>query len=403
MPSYFYKAARKDGSLVEGNLEAASEALAIRDIRNQGLLFLHVEIQGDGSGSVSTIQNVKSLSRNQVLSFTSELAVLLKAGLPIDRALRVLIDMSSGQEVLVVMQDLLATVKSGKALSQALLAHNDLFDDFYVSMARSGEASGDLAGILERLAGQLEKAKEVRSSVVSALIYPAILAVVAVISIFVMLGFVVPQFESLFVDMGQALPLLTQIVINAGDAVRDWGLLITFIGFVAFIFIKKWMMTAEGKRWLDQRMLALPMLGAVVFKYQISRFSRTLGTLLGCGVSLLKALDIAVETVTNSEVKEVFAKLIPEVKHGGRMSKVFMEAGLFSPMLIQMIRVGEESGQLDQMLLELARIYDNEVSAGVKRSLTLLEPILILGMGVVIGVIIVAILLGILSVNDLAG
>lgn len=400
MPNYYYKAARKDGSLIEGHLDSASEDLAARSVRNQGLTLLSIRLQGDISAHKADASS--SLSHNQVLSFTGEFAVLLRAGLPIDRALKVLIDMSDGSAVRVVLENILATVKGGKGLSQALQEHSNLFDEFYVSMIRSGEASGNLADILSRLAAQLERAKEVRASVVSALIYPAILAFIGVASVAVMLGFVVPQFEELFADMGQALPMLTQMVISAGDAIEQWGLLMLLVCVGVFFTARKWLRTPEGKSWYDHKMLTLPVLGAVVFKYEIARFSRTLGTLLGSGVSLLKALNIAVDTVGNSEVKQALLKLSPEVKRGGHISHALAEANLFSPMMIQMVRVGEESGQLDQMLLELARVYDDEVSAGVKRSLTLLEPMLILTMGVMIGIIIVAILMGILSINDLA-
>lgn len=398
MPNYSYKAARKDGSLVEGSLEAATEALAARGVRNQGLLLLSIGSHGvvvaDTSGA--------SLSYKQVLSFTGEFAVLLRAGLPIDRALKVLIDMSADSASRALLEDMLATVKSGKGLSHAMQAHGGMFDEFYISMIRSGEASGNLADILTRLAAQLERAKEVRSNVVSALIYPAILALVAVISVTLMLGFVVPQFEELFADMGQALPVLTQIVVSAGNVIKDWGLLIIVIAIGVVFVARQWLATVEGRDWFDHKMLQFPILGGVVLKYEIARFSRTLGTLLGSGVSLLQALNISVGTVTNGEVKKALVVLAPEVKRGGPISHALAEANLFSPMMIQMIRVGEESGQLDQMLLELARVYDDEVAAGVKRSLTLLEPVLILLMGGMIGVIIVAILMGILSVNDLA-
>jgi len=401
MPSFSYKAARRDGALVQGSLEAATQDLAARELRNQGLVLLSLEL---GSTEQAPRRGLRrsAFGRPQVLSFTSELAVLLRAGLPIDRALKVLIDMSSSEAVREVLEELLATVKGGKGLSQALQARDDLFDEFYVSMVRSGEASGNLAEVLARLSAQLERARQVRSGVVSALIYPAILAVVALISVLVMLGFVVPQFEALFADMGEALPMLTEMVISGGEAIKNNGIWLLLLAGLMIYGIRRWLRTPGGKAWLDHRLLKAPVLGSVVFKYEIARFSRTMGTLLGSGVSLLQSLNIAVHTVGNNDVREALMALAPEVKRGGRISRSLAEAKLFSPMMIQMVRVGEESGQLDEMMLELARVYDDEVSAGVKRSLTLLEPVLILGMGGIIGLIIVAILMGILSVNDLA-
>lgn len=301
-----------------------------------------------------------------------------------------------------VLEGILATVKGGRGLSQALADRPELFDDFYISMVRSGEASGNLASVLARLAAQLEDARKIRSGVVSALIYPAILAVVAVISVLVMLGFVVPQFEALFADMGDALPLLTEVVISGGEAIKSYGIYGLIIGFAIVWYLRRWLRTEPGKAWLDHRVLRLPVFGEIVFKYEVARFSRTMGTLLGSGVSVLKSLDIAVSTVGNGEVRAALDSLSAEVKRGGRISKQLAESGMFSPMMIQMVRVGEESGQLDEMMLELAKVYDDEVASGVKRSLTLLEPVLILGMGGMIGFIIVAILMGILSVNDLA-
>jgi general secretion pathway protein F len=344
----------------------------------------------------------KPPTRDNILSFTSELSVLLRAGLPIDRALKVLIDMSGTPAMTSLQEDLLKTVKGGKGLSQAMQVHEAHFGHFYINMIRSGEASGRLAEVLARLADYLKRAKAVRASVVSALIYPAILAVVALLSIVVMLGFVVPQFEALFADLGDALPLLTQMVVVAGNAIKAYGWIMLAVLIPLVFAVRRWLATADGQVWLDKKLLALPVLGELVFKYEVGRFSRTLGTLLGNGVSLLQSIAIAINTVDNSIVRKAFDGLAPAVKQGGRISTALSEAKIFSPMVVQMVRVGEESGSLDNMMLELAMVYDDEVQAGVKRALTLLEPLLILGMGAVIAIIIIAILMGILSVNDLA-
>ncbi|MCP8899367.1 type II secretion system F family protein [Gilvimarinus xylanilyticus] len=397
MPEFSYKAAKRDGSLAQGVVDAPTEAIAATRIRSQGLVVISVESAAkQGSGGK------KAFGKNQVLSFTSELAVLLRAGLPIDRALKVLIDMAATSAARQVYEDILATVKGGKGFSVALAEKPELFDEFYVSMIRSGEASGNLAAVLGRLAAQLENAKQVRSSVVSALIYPAILAVVSVLSVLVMLGFVVPQFEALFADMGESLPLVTELVIAGGEAIKNNGIYLVLLAGLAVYFVRRWLRNPQGKTWLDTKLLKLPVFGSVVVKYQVARFARTLGTLLESGVSVLQAINISVETVSNTVVRESLEGLAPAVKGGGRVSQALQDSGDFSPMVVQMVRVGEESGQLGDMMLELARVYDDEVSAGIKRSLTLLEPLLILGMGGMIGFIIVAILMGILSVNDLA-
>ena len=256
--------------------------------------------------------------------------------------------------------------------------------------------------MLDRLVEHLESAKATRDSVVSAMIYPAILLVVAVLSIVVMLGFVVPQFETLFNDMGDALPAMTKGVIAAAEFIKAWGLLLAIFALLLGVLFQRWASSEAGKTALDKRLLSLPIAGNIAFEYEMAKFARTVGTLLGNGVSLLKAIQIAIDTVGNLPLKEGLDVLPPAVKAGKRMSVALDETGMFTPMVIQMTRVGEESGSLDGMMLELAKVFEDHVASGVKRLLTLLEPVLILTMGAIIAVIIISILMGILSVNDLA-
>jgi len=300
-----------------------------------------------------------------------------------------------------MLQQLLDRLKGGRALSTALEQYPSAFDGFYVSMVRSGEASGRVAQVLAELATYLERSAEVRSTVVSALIYPAILLVVAVISVAVMLGFVVPEFESLFEEMGDGLPLLTEVIVALGHLFERWGWVILFGAAGLWFLISRWTGTPEGKRWLDLRALSLPLVKQVVLKFETARFARTMGTLLSNGVSVLKAASIAEGTVTNGVLRERFAELAPVLKRGGRLAEA-MAPEVFSPMAVQMVTVGEESGSLDAMLVQLATVYEAEVEADTKRALTLLEPILILSMGGIIAVIIMGILMGILSVNSMA-
>jgi general secretion pathway protein F len=400
MASFTYKAVGRDGKTRQGVVEASGQELASRQLRAQGLTLLKLEAGNSLDDPEKAVG--KPPGRQEVLSMTSELAVLLRAGLPLDRALKVLIDMAVQPQMQFLLNDLLKAVKGGKALSIAMQSHEKIFGSFYISMVRSGEASGLLSEVLDRLVEYLENAKANRDSVVSALIYPAILLVVAVLSIVLMLGFVVPQFESLFEDMGEALPLLTQMVLSGADFIKSWGwlLLIAIIG--GGIVFRNWSSTDQGRAALDRRMLGLPLAGGIVFEFEVSKFARTTGTLLGNGVSLLKAISIAIDTVDNRVIRDALQVLPPAVKGGQRMSIALEESKMFTPMVIQMIRVGEESGSLDKMLLELAKVFDDHVQSGVKRGLALLEPILILTMGFIIAVIIIAILMGILSVNNLA-
>ncbi|MCB1844753.1 MAG: type II secretion system F family protein, partial [Halioglobus sp.] len=273
MANFSYRALSQAGKPVDGSITADRIELASRELRAQGLTLLRLEPEsatgreiGGGKGRADA---------SDVLALTRELAVLLRAGLPIDRALKVMIDMAANERLRELMDDLLGSVKSGKGFSQALLAYPREFSTFYVNMVRSGEASGRLDEVLARLSEYLTNAKTVRASVVSALIYPAILLVVAVLSIIAMLGFVVPQFETLFNDMGDALPVLTRGVIAAGDFIARYGWLLLVIMLLAAYLVRGWFRSPEGRAIFDERLLNVPLFGSLVFKYEVAKFART--------------------------------------------------------------------------------------------------------------------------------
>ena len=427
MPAFRYRAVGQTGSIDTGVLTARDLASAQRQLRAQRLTPLSVSptaevaqprasggkeslalpdaetarsLLGKVSNGTRVKKGKKRFDREDVLRFTAEMAVLLNAGLPLDRAMRVQIDSAADGAQKTLLEELLESLKGGKALSAGLEQRPDAFNHFYVNMVRSGEASGHLSDVLRELAAYLERAKTVRASVISALIYPAILAVVAVVSVFVMLGFVVPEFEALFEDMGESLPLLTQAIVGLGDVVSAWGWLLASLSLATVWWARRWSATAKGREWIDLKSLTLPLVGSITLKYEVARFARTMGTLLHNGVAMLRATDIAVGTVGNSLIRASLVELPQIIKRGGRLSQA-LDARVFSPAALQMVRVGEESGSLDRMLLELAQVYESEVEDEVKRALTLLEPALILGMGGIIAIIIMGILMGILSVNTL--
>ncbi|MBN8558844.1 MAG: type II secretion system F family protein, partial [Burkholderiales bacterium] len=343
------------------------------------------------------------VQRADVLAFTSELSIMLRAGLALDNALRVLIEMSAKPSVRQLLEGVLEDVKGGATFSRALAKRGDLFGDFYLNMVRSGEASGQMSQVLERLVAHMERLRALRESVVSATLYPAILLGVALLSLVGMLGFVVPQFERLFKDMGEALPLPTRIVMALGQGFRQHGLLLAIAALVLGWLAWRWLRSPAGRTWWQRRALRLPVVGPLLYKYELTLFARSLGTLLGNGVPLLTALHIATETVGNLELRQPLAKMAPQVKEGARMVRAMEGTGVFEPLAINLVRVGEETGRIGPMMLELSEVLDREVETGIKRALTLLEPILILLLGVLIAAIIVSILLGILSINDLAG
>ncbi|WP_243019798.1 type II secretion system F family protein [Simplicispira sedimenti] len=417
MPEFTWRAASTSGQMVDGRLSAATQALAMKQLREQGLTPLYIEdvlsagalSQATGKGAAQLMAGAPQgragkgpVKQADVLAFTSELAIMLRAGLALDNSLRVLIDMSYKPSVTTLLQGVLDAVKGGTPLSRALAQNKDLFGDFYVNMVRSGEASGQMATVLTRLVEHMERQRALRDSVVSATIYPAILLGVAVLSLVAMLGFVVPQFEKMFMDMGDALPLPTRVIMELGHLFSSYGLPISMGLLVAGASVFRWLKTPAGRHWWQSRLLRLPFMGRLALKYQLTLFSRSLGTLLGNGVPMLAALNIATETVGNTVLQQSLARVVPIVKEGGKVVQAISAAGIFEPLAINLIRVGEETGRVGPMMLELAAILNREVEIGIKRLLTLVEPILILVLGLLIAAIIISILMGILSINDLA-
>lgn len=400
MPSYSYKAVKLDGEVQEGILDAASEADLHRQLQSAGLIPIRTRVAG-GLSTLLTRRKKKGFSAKEVALLTRELATLLEAGLTLDRSLQILIDLSDAEEKTQLLGSLQEAVRGGAVFSDALERHQDVFPKLYVNMVRAGEASGALDAVLSRLADYLEQTQELRETVKSALVYPSILVVVAALSLVVLLMFVVPQFKQLFADLGAALPLPTQIVIGIGDTFRSyWWVLAALIASAAALVARAMQNPRLRYQW-DVRVLRAPLFGDLLWKLETARFSHTLATLLKNGLPLLSALTLSKEVVGNRRVAELLAETAEELKHGKGLAAPMMARDALPKLALQMIKVGEESGSLDAMLGKVAGVYDQESRATVQRMLTLLEPILIIGLGVIIAAIIMSILLAILAANDL--
>jgi general secretion pathway protein F len=292
-------------------------------------------------------------------------------------------------------------VRGGASLSKALESQRGVFSRFFINMIRAGEAGGSLPAVLVRLAEFMERAKAMRATVTSALIYPVILTVVALASVVILLIAVVPKFKPIFEQSGKALPLVTQMVVSAADLLRNyWWAIIIVLTLLAYTVIKRFQDPVARFNW-DRRMLSWPLVGDLAGKIEMARFSRTLGTLLGNGVPLVGALGIVRETMANGWMAEAVGQVARELKEGRGLGRPMMETGRFPMLAVHMIMVGEETGRLDEMLMQVAETYDVEVDQSIKKLLAVLEPAMILIMALMVGAIILSMLTAMLTIYDL--
>lgn len=405
MALFHYKAVSADGESLEGDMEARAQDGVVERLQGMGYIPIRVEpVTAESESNNASFSFLRSgkVSQEEIGVFTREIATLLHAGLPLDRALEILVELSENEKVRRLLMQVRDDVRGGAPLSTAMETQKDVFTRFYLNMVRAGEAGGALGPVLMRITEFMERAKQLKETVKSALIYPSILVLVAASSVMLLLIFVVPQFTLMFEQSGKSLPLPTQIVVAAGDFLRNYWWALALGAACFYILVRQQMRKpAVRYRW-DGFLLRLPLVGDLVAKVEVARFSRSLGTLLGNGVTLLNALFIIKETLGNSVMAEGLNGVATQLKEGLGLGKPMMETRLFPKLAVHMVMVGEETGQLEEMLLRVADVYDSEVQTSVKRMLGLMEPVLILGLGLVIGGIIMSILLAILSVNDLA-
>ena len=404
MALYSYKAVNNLGETEEGVKNAPDQQSLLTELQGQGFIPIKIELATDKTFlGISLGGGAVSLSQKEVLLLTGELATLLDSGLPLDRSLRILIQLTEDNDKLSkLITQVLEKVKGGDSLADALESQTEVFSRFYLNMIRAGEMGGGLGEVLNRLAEYLERSQELKDTVSTALIYPAILLVMSVASLLVMLTFVVPQFTEMFENAGKELPVSTQIVVAIADFLQSywWALLIVVISSISYM--KAQLANPVSKKIWDARFLVMPLFGDILLHMETANLTRTLGTLLGNGVSILSALGIAKETAGNSVMEELLEEAEEQLKQGRSMSDALTESECFPKLAVQMIKMGEETGRLEEMLLRVATIYDKQLRTAIQRMLALLEPALIITLGLMIAGIIVSILLAILSVNDLA-
>ena len=407
MPFYQYKAVNPAGEVQEGVLEASSTSAAVTRIQAMGLIPIRAEeagaakVAGVATPARRPLFARRGISQDDVTVLTRELATLLKAGLPLDRSFEILINLAASPRVAELLSKLRNEVRGGMSLSKALEAQRGVFTRFYVNMIRAGEAGGSLPNVLLRLAEYMERSKALRDNVKASLTYPAFLAVVAVAAVVILLGAVVPRFKPIFASAGNTIPLMTKIVLFAGDAMRNYGwLMLIGMALVAY-FLAIRLREPEARYRFDRRLVTAPGVGDLFAKVEMARFSRTLGTLLGNGVTLVSAIAIVRDTMSNSWLAEAIGGVARELKEGRGLGRPMMETGRFPMLAVHMILVGEETGRLDDMLMQVADTYDREVEVAIRRALALLQPVVIVTMALIIGFIIISILSAMLSVYDI--
>jgi general secretion pathway protein F len=404
MPVFAYKAIDGSGAVVEGRAEAADEASLTAKLEATGILPLSMAPVRAQAGRSSTTAGGLGRRRGpkpgEITTMTRELAILVAAGQPLEQAL---VTLAHGTGPIAALSgQVLARVRAGASLSTALEEQGPVFPRLYVNMVRAGESSGTLDVVLERLAELRERGEKTREMVVSAMLYPAILVVVSLSSVFLLLTFVVPQFETIFKDAGAALPTPTAIVIAIGRFCQDYGWMVG-IGIVAAVIAVRRILALPGPRlaW-DRAMLRLPLIGPLVRILATARFCRTLATLVGNGVDLPSAIALSRDVVSNTAVSAAMETVITGVRQGRGLADPLAEIGIFPPLAVQMLRVGEETGRIDMTSAHVADAYERKLEAAIKRLVTLVEPALIIVLGLAVGGIVMSILLAVISINDLA-
>ncbi|WP_271274560.1 type II secretion system F family protein [Aliamphritea hakodatensis] len=404
MPLFAYRAVTSDGEEKAGTLDSADEFAVAHSLQSQGLIPLSIAKPQQGSDLhrlLNTPVGGTEFSKARLLIFTEQLASLMQAGISLDRALEIMINVSDDPKLQTRIVPIQEGVRRGQALSGVLAEQPGIFSSFYISMIQAAEAYGDLGKGLQNLAAYLTRSQALRDNLLSALIYPIILVVVSVISLLIILVYVVPQFEQLFAGMNKSLPLSTTVVLSVAAGIKEYGLWALAVILPGMVLLRYQLQkTAQRESW-DNLKLRLPLLGRLIQSVETARFCRSLGTLLHGGVPLLSAMGIARQTLTNTQMTHSVDQAAAELKAGKHLTRPLQNTRRFPSLAIQMIQVGEETGQLDVMLIKVADLYDRQVANQTQRLLAVLTPALIVGLGIMIAGIIISILAAIMSINDI--
>jgi type IV pilus assembly protein PilC len=404
MPQFKYTARNTQGKTIEGTIEAPIQRAAVDKLRSQRFTVVAVnEVkQASGESILAKLNPFRKKVKNKdLVIFSRQLATLVSAGVPIVQGLNILLDQIQSPVFKKVINAVRADIEGGVAIADALKKQPAAFSELYVSMIRAGETGGVLDAILERLSAYLEAAEELRGKVKGAMVYPIVISgVAAAVTIFLLVA-VIPTFKTVFASFGGELPLATRGLLAVSDFLKHYFLILLAAPIGTYIALSKWYQTENGKRMIDGRLIRLPVFGDLLRKVSVAKFTRTLGTLIKSGVPILQALDTVAKTAGNQVIEDAIQSCRESIREGEKIADPLKKAGVFPAMVIQMISVGEETGNLEIMLTKIADFYDQEVDTSVKAMTSLIEPLIICVMGVVIGSIVICMFLPIFQMSSL--
>ncbi len=400
-------------------MDARDQTLVAQALQQRELFPVKIEAYVPRKGlsvELSLKQITARIRQRDVLAATHQLATLLEAGVPLDKALAITIDTTERDKFRRVLENVRKSVQGGNSFADALGKYPKVFSKLYVNMVRAGERGGVLESVLKRLVQFLESSQQMREHIINSMIYPLLLVFVGGAAVAVLLMFVIPKFAQIFEDMGQALPLPTQILMGLSEAFGSywWAMLAVLVA--AILSAKQALKNERNALSFDQFKLKMPLLGSLLQKIEVARFARTLGTLVRNGVPIIQALKIVKDVITNRVMSEAMSRaaisanggskkgrdIISSITKGKGISRPLADSGVFPPLAVSMVTIGEESGQLEDMLEKVADIYEVDVRNTIKRLISLLEPMMILVMGIVVGFIVISMLMAVFSINDIA-
>jgi type IV pilus assembly protein PilC len=388
MPIYKWEGKTLKGSIKKGEMEAPSEAAIRIHLRQQSII--PTKIAAKGKEIKISLPTRKKVPQRSIAIFTRQLATMIDAGLPLVQSLDILSSQQENKTFKKIIREIREDVEGGSTFAGALKKHPSIFDDLYTNLVVAGEEGGILDNILTRLSNYIEKAEALKKKVKSAMIYPAIIVSVAILVVIILMIFVIPVFETMFKSAGQSLPLPTLIVLTMSKIIKKYIVVIIPLAILFVYLFRKFYKTEAGKTLVDRLLLKVPVFGMLLKKVSVARFARTLGTLVSSGVPILDGLLIVSKTAGNRTIETAILNARASIREGETIAEPLGRSGIFPPMVIQMISVGESTGALDSMLSKIADFYDDEVDVAVSNLTSLLEPFLMVFLGVVIGGVVIA-------------